>query len=46
LTDDSQAGQPPHQRKIIDLDMDAFYASIERRDNPELRGSHFDDDLS
>lgn len=25
-------------RKIIHLDMDAFYASIEQRDNPEYRG--------
>jgi len=25
------------QRKIIHIDMDAFYASIEQRDNPELR---------
>ena len=25
-------------RKIIHLDMDAFYASIEERDNPEFRG--------
>lgn len=25
-------------RKIIHLDMDAFYAAIEERDNPELRG--------
>ena len=36
--DAAMQSEPRPLRKIIHVDMDAFYASVEQRDHPELRG--------
>jgi DNA polymerase IV len=38
LTSGSREQSSEPQRRIVHMDLDAFYASVEQRDNPELRG--------
>src|ERR1700761_4551562 len=38
LSSDPASNAASAHRKIIHIDMDAFYASVEQRDNTELRG--------
>jgi DNA polymerase-4 len=33
-----QSGEPEPKRRTVHMDLDAFYACVGQRDNPELRG--------